>query len=144
MVSGWAVAYMKGWNAVMRGAVERGQVDTSALRAKVTSLDAVKARFDAGQGFFLPADGSRVADPSRRWEAALDAHGTLNVGRAGAPLNFAFIDVRGATCLFADGGSTLCTRRDDGWRIEYETFDLERRITLQRFHEDTGKPRPST
>ena len=128
----------------MRGAVERGQVDTSALRAKVTSLDAMKARFAAEPGLTFPADGSRVADPSRRWEAAVDEHGSLNVGRAGAPLNFACRAVRGAPCVFADGGSTLCTRRDDGWRIEYETFDLERRITLQRFHEDTGKPRPST
>jgi hypothetical protein len=136
---------MNGWNAVMRSAVARGEVDTTALRAKVTSLEGAKARFGAEPGFSFPADGSRVADPSGRWEAAVDECGTLNVGKAGAAdLNWASIDVRGATCVFADGGSTLCVRRADEWRIEYETFDLERRITLQEFHEDTGKPRPST
>ena len=128
----------------MRNAVARGDVDTSALRAKVTTLEAMKARFAAEPGFVLPADGTPVADPSRRWEVATDEHGTLNVGRAGTPLNFASLDVRGATCVFADGGSTLCVRRADEWRITYETFDLERRISLQVFHEETGKPRPST
>jgi hypothetical protein len=144
-VTGWTLAYRSGWNAVMRGAVASGRVDTSAMRAKVTTLDAMKARFAAEPGVVLPADGSRVTAPSGRWVVALDEHGSLGVGRADAPaLDWAMVDVRDATCVFADGGSTLCVRREDAWRIEYETFDLERRITLQQFYEDTGKPRPST
>ena len=129
----------------MRGAVARGEVDTSAMRAKVTSLEAMKARFAAEPGFAFPADGTRVPDPSGRWDCRMDDGGSLEVGNAGAAdLNWGSLDVGGATCVFADGGSTLCVRRADEWRITYETYDIERRISLQEFHEDTGKPRPQT
>ena len=139
-VTGWTLGYRCGWNAVMRSAVARGDVDTSALRAKVTTLDAMKARFAAEPGFTFAADGSRVTDPSRRWVVALDPNGSVSVGKANAPaLDWALIELRGAKCVFADGGSTLCVRREDAWGVEYETFDLERRITLQEFQEDTGK-----
>jgi hypothetical protein len=147
MVTGWAVAYAKGWNGVMRDAVARGDVDTSALHAKVTTLDAMKARFSAEPSFRFNDDGRRVRDPSGRWELNTDGGSCLQItdaASAGVDHVFGYVHVRGATCVFADGGSTLCVRRDEGWRIDYETFDLERRITLQQFHEDTGKPRPST
>lgn len=145
MVSGWAVAYAKGWNAVVRAAAARGETDAKSLRHKVTTLDAMKARFAAEPGFALAADGTRVGDPSGRWEVASTEYGWLLAGKAGAEqLNNTVGEVRDATCVFADGGSTLCVRRDDGWQVTYATFDLDRRASLQTFREDKGKPRPST
>jgi hypothetical protein len=146
-VTGWTLGYRSGWNSVMRGAVARGDVDTSALRSKVTALDAMKARFAAEPGFTFNDDGTRVRDPSGRWELFADGARGLQIADAALPgvdHVYGYVRVDGATCVFADGGSTLCVRRDEGWRIGYETFDLERRITLQEFHEETGRPRPST
>ena len=144
-MTGWAVAYAAGWNAVVRAAAARGETDAQSLRHKVTTLDAMKARFAAEPGFTFAADGTRVLDPSGRWEMAAADYGSLVAAKAGAEgLNWTSARVGDATCVFADGGSTLCIRRDEGWQVTYATFDLERRASLQEFREESGKPRPST
>jgi len=145
MVTGWAVAYEKGWNAVVRAAAARGETDAVSLRRKVTTLDAMKARFESDAGFEIPRDGGRARDPSGRWELAADEFGDLRVGDAGATeLDRAWVRIDGARCLFADDDSTLWIRFAGEWNVSWVTVDLPRRAVLQRFHESTGKPRPAT
>lgn len=130
---------------MVRAAAARGETDAVSLRRKVTTLDAMKARFAAEPGFELPADGSRVLDPAGRWAFAMDADGHLLAGAAdAAALDWSRVRVRGDRCLFADDGTTLWIRGADEWNVSWKTFDLPRRIALQSFVEDTGKPRPAT
>lgn len=139
VANGWRIAYVKGWNDVVRAAAARGETDAVSLRGKVTTLDAMKARFAADPGFVLPADGARVR--LARWDLFAEEHGYLNIARPGEKDgDWTFVSVRDARCVPADGGSTLCLRNDEGWRVVYRTFDLELRIELQTFEDRVGEP----
>ncbi len=132
-------ARMDGYNATTLAALREGRLDRYALKHKATTRAALVARFEADGGTSLAVGAPPVEAPGGRLVIEAAPRGIY-----GSTTPYLFVTDRetgqrnemhwlnpGARILFDHDGTTLLLR-DEQFR-EFVTFDLPRRMELQKF-----------
>lgn len=142
IVSDDQVAYEAAFNREIRRALAAGELDEYLLKHKVTTREAVAARFAKEDGGRLLVMDAPAADaPGGRYRVAVRTESEeskkpylfVTDVKAGTTEELIFLGSNEAHILFDHGGTTLLVR-DDYYKT-YMTFDLPTLLFMQGFRD---------